>query len=157
MLLVLEALEGFGTVELSDGFAELLEGVGELSDGLGIVELLEGFGAVELSAGFGSVEVSELSGGAADVSEELVPSEFTEEAGSDESFTEPPELVLSDELTEDDDPSAGLVSEELPDEPYKEPTLPAFDRSSSSPLFPPQPVSSSDNAVMTAKSVLFFI
>lgn len=163
MLLVFELLEGF--VELSEGFAELLEGVGgaELSDGMGVVELLEGLGAVELSAGFGSVgvsddiDISELSGGTAETSEELVPSEFTNEPGSDELFTEPPELVLSDELTEDDDPSAGLASEELPGELSNDPTLPTSAEPPSNPLFPPQPVSSRDNAVMTAKSVLFFI
>lgn len=163
MLLVLEVLEGF--VELSEGFAELLEGVDgtELSDGLGVVELLEGLGAVELSAGFGSfgvsddIDISELSGGTTETSGELVPSEFTEESGSDELFTEPSELVLSDELTEDDDPTAGLVSEELSGELSKEPTLPTSAEPTSSPLFPPQPVSSRDNAVMTAKSVLFFI
>lgn len=155
VLLVLKVLEGFGAVELSEGFAELLEGVGgaELSDGFGVVGLLEGLGAAELSGGFGVIGVSELSGGAAEVSGELVPSEFTAEPVSDELFTKPSELVLSDEPT--DDPSAGLVSDER--ELSKESTLPTSAEPPSSPLFPPQPVSSRDNAVKTAKSVLFFM
>lgn len=163
MPLVLIVLEGFA--ELSEGFAELLEGVGgtELSEGFGVAEPLEDSETVELSAGFGSVgilddvDVSELSGDTDEACGELVSFEFTEESGSDELFTEPPELVLSDELTEDDDPLAGLVSEELPGELSKEPTPPTSAEPPSSPLFPPQPVNSRDNAVMTAKSVLFFI